>query len=613
MEPVLRTHFNQCLPAFSSSNKDTTPYYQPGWKPVKSLADNPYQFHDSCPEPWHYEEPMSVSEGFLPYGGGGYIAKLGYDASTALRVKQGIEKNGWIDENSAVVIVEFVVFEAANLLLSNVMLMLEKYDSGMGKTSIYVIPELLFPTSGSAVQTFYRVCILLWLIIILVLLVIEIVRCFKRGRAYFKSFFSWVTMLQILSSSCAVLVVFVKENSLKAFLQRIRDNPFGDWIAYPFFAWSSFQEVILSIAVVTTTINCLKLIQINRHVHVMKWTLQSACRYLCSFAIVIMLLVLAFAQLGTLLFGAEDEEYATLYYSLRTVLKMGIGIGKIQFSKMNGSAESEVFAPIFLIACMLSMTIIFANTFIAILDDAFHEASGREYPGDEPGAYMKSFLVNRVRKASTLSVKRAFRKSKFRKSIRRKYTPQPSKRELKQSMENVAPQEERAKLAETESLLSYESLCPQSDFEKIPRMQTTPASPTNRRNENDEVKILNTGCAQAKMNASFKPPLTDEELLLSDIAKIMKTVRSDFTRCLWEGEEWYNDSRSSFSSSDDSFADLHKSASMFSLIQTCQKDAPYIQTWSYVRGMKRNQGKTIRPTLRSHTQSYTMVLADNYV
>lgn len=613
MEPVLRTHFNQCLPAFSSSNKDTTPYYKPGWKPIKTLAGVPDQFQHSCPEPWHYEEPMSVSEVFLPYGGGGYIAKLGYDTFTALRVKQSIEKHGWIDEKSAVVLVEFVVFEPANLLLSNIMLMLEKYDSGMRKTSIHVIPELLFPTSGSAVQTFYRVCILLWLIIILVLLVLEIVRCVKRGRAYFKSFFSWVTMLQVLSSSCAVLIVFVKENSLKAFLQQIRDNPFGDWIAYQFFAWSSFQEVILSITVVTTTINCLKLIQINRHVHVMKWTLQSACRYLCSFAIVITMLVLAFAQLGTLLFGAEDGEYATFYYSLRTVLKMGIGIGKIQFSKMNGSVESEVFAPIFLIGCMLSMTIIFANTFIAILDDAFHEASGREYPGDELGAYLKSYLVNRVRKKSTLSVKKAFRKSAFRKSIRRKYSSQPLNRELQRTMkDHVVPLEERAKLAETESLLSSESLLPETNFEKQLPIQATLACPINGKNENEKMKVLNASCDHAKMRATFTPQLTDEDLLLSDIAKIMRTVRSDFTRCLWEDEEWYN-SRSSFSSSDDSFADLNKSASILSLIQTCQKDAPHIQTWSYVRGMEKNQSKTVRRKRRSYTQSSTKVLAENYV
>lgn len=611
---MLRTHFNQCLSDFSASNKDTTPYYQPGWKPIKNFAENPYQFQDSCPEPWHYEEPMSVSEVFLPYGGGGYIAKLGYDVPTALRVKKSIEENDWIDEKSAVVIVEFVVFEPANLLLSNVVLMLEKYASGLRKTSIDVIPEHIFPSSGSAVRTFYRMSILLWFIIILVFLVIEIVRCFKQGRAYFKSFFSWVTILQILSSSCAVLIVFVKENSLKTFLQRIRDNPFGDWITYQFFAWSSFQEVILSITVVTTTINCLKLMQINRHVHVMKWTLQSACRYLCSFAIVIMMLVLAFAQLGTLFFGAEDGEYATLYYSLRTVLKMGIGIGKIQFSKMNGSVESTVFAPIFMMACMLSMTIIFANTFIAILDDAFHEASGREYAEEELGAYMKSYFVNRVRKTSSRPAKRGFRKSVFRKSIRRKYTLQHPKRELQRPMEDhVAPQNERAMLAETESLLSYESLCPHKDFERIGYIQTTQASPANRRTENEVMEVLDTGCADTKTEEfSLKPLPTEEELLLSDIAKIMKTVRSDFTRCLWEEEEWYN-SRSSFSSCDDSFAELDESASILSLIQTCQKDAPHIQTWSYVRGMERNQGKPIRRTLRRHTQSYTKVLAESYV
>lgn len=616
VEPVLRTHFNQCVSDFSHSNKDTTPYYEPGWKPA--IAETPHDHHDSCPEPWQYEEPYSVSEIFLPYGGGGYIAKLGYDAATALMVKESIKEYNWIDENSAAVVVEFVVFEPANLLLCHVMLLLEKFPSGMRRTSIDVSPEYIFPSSGSAVRTFYRVSILLWFITILVLLVIEIVRCFKQGRAYFKSFFSWVSMLQILSSSCAVLIVFVKENSLKTFLQRIRDNPFGDWSAYDLVVWSSFQEVILSITVVTTTINCLKLIQINRHVHVMKWTLQSAFRYLCSFAVIIMMLALAFAQLGTLLFGSADEEYATLYFALRTVLKMAIGIGKIQFSRMSGGGESEVFAPVFLMACMLSMTIIFVNTFIAILDAAFHEASGREYSGEELGTYMKNCLINRIKKTKSSSVKRVFRKSPFRRSIRRKYTIQPPKRELQQTTEDrVAPQKERAKLAESESLSSYESLGLHEGFERIANTKTTQASSTDRKTNGTGMEVLDANCAEDSENGFLKnkeffckTPPTEEEHLLSDVAKIMKTVRSDFTRCLWEDKEWYN-SRSSFSSGDDSFEELYRSGSMRSLIQPYNREVSNNQTWSYVRDIEKNQGKSYYCTLRR--KSHTEVLSESYV
>lgn len=563
---------------------------------------------------------------FLPYGGGGYVAKLGYDAATALIVKETLEENGWIDEMSAAVIVKFVVFEPANLLLSDVMLLLEKFPSGMRRTSIDVVPEYIFPSSGSTVRTFYRVSILLWFITILVLLFIEIVRCFKHGRAYFKSFFSWVSMLQILSSSCTVLVVFVKENSLKKFLRRIRDNPYGDWSAYALVGWSSFQEVILSIAVVTTTINCLKLIQLNRHVHVMKWTLQSAYRYLCSFFVIIMMLAFAFAQLGTLLFGHADEEYATLYHALRTVLKMAIGIGKIQFTKMNGgSGESEVFAPIFLMGCMLSMTIIFVNTFIAILDDAFHQAKGKKYSGEELGPYLKRCLIKRIRETNSNSIKRVFRKSPFRRSIRRKYKIQPPTRELQRLKEDyVASQIERPRLAETESLSSYESLSLHEGFESI---ATTHASQVDRKTEGAGMEVLDANWATERdkeiVNCKdfyLEASPSEEENLLSDVAKIIRTIRSDFTRCLWEDEEWYNsreneewhNSHSSFSSCGDSFADMNESPSILNLIQPCKQEVSTYQTWSYVRSMEKNQEERIYRTVVK-CQSYTTAKGESCV
>ena len=572
---------------------------------------------------------MSVREMFLPYGGGGYVAKLGYDAATALIVKESLEENSWIDEMSAAVIVQFVVFEPANLLLSDVMLLLEKFPSGMRRTSIDVVPEYIFPSSGSAVRTFYRVSILLWFITILVLLFIEIVRCFKHGRAYFRKFFSWVSMLQILSSSSAVLIVFVKENSLKNFLQRIRDNPFGDWSAYELVGWSSFQEFILSIAVVTTTINCLKLIQLNRHVHVMKWTLQSAYRYLCSFSVVVMMLALAFAQLGTLLFGQADEEYATLYYALRTVLKMAIGVGKIQFTKMSGgSGESEVFAPIFLMGCMLSMTIIFVNTFIAILDDAFHQAKGKEYSGEELGPYLKSCLIKHIRETNSNSVKRVFRKSPFRRSIRRKYRIQPPKRELQRPKEDyAAPQKERPRLAKSESLSSYESLSLHEGFESITNTQTTQASHADRKIEGAGMEVLHTKCGgecdkEMLNNQEFylDASPSEEENLLSDVAKIIKTIRSDFTKCLWEDEEWYNSredeewhkSRSSCSSRGDSFADMNESPSILNLVQPCKEVVSNNQTWSYIRSMEKNQDKRIYRTIVKR-QIYTEVLGESFV
>ena len=401
-----------------------------------------------CSEHWQYaKSKLSIGKHLLPYTDGGYIAKLGYDVDAALKVKQSIEYNHWIDEKSAVVLIEFVVFEPANLLLSNVMIVYEKLVTGMRRKRIDVVPEYIFPSSGSSLRDFYRLCILLWSTIILLLVILEVVKIFNHGCGYFKTFFNWISFLQLSSSSCAVLLVFLKDNGLRDFLQTIRDDPFGSWSAYELIKWGSIAEVILSVTVVITTIKCLKLIQFNRHIHVMKWTLEAAYRYLCSYSCIILILSLAFANLGTLLFGSKDEEYATLYNSFGSVLKMAIGIGKMR-SKLGGGSQLQLFAPIFLMACMLSMTIIFTDTFIAILNEAYYEASGREHPGEELGVYMKQRFNDVIKRRSR---KPSFRKS-FQSSIRRKSTsPQFPRCEIQRW--NVY---DEAQLAETESLLSYE-------------------------------------------------------------------------------------------------------------------------------------------------------------
>ena len=363
-------------------------------------------------------------------------------------------------------LIEFVVFEPANLLLSSVTIVYEKLVTGMRTKRIDIVSEYIFPSSGSSLREFYRLCILLWSIIILLLVILEAVKVFKHGFGYFKTFFNWISFLQLSSSSCAVLLVCLKDNGLRDFLQTIRDDPFGSWSAYELIKWASIGEVILSVTIVITTIKCLKLIKFNRHVHVMKWTLEAAYRYLCSFSFVILILALAFAHLGTLLFGSKDEEYATLYNSLRSVLKMAIGIGKLR-SKLGGGSQLQLFAPIFLMACMLSMTIIFTDTFVAILNKAYYEASGREYPGEELGVYIKQRFKDGIKRSSR---KPPFRKS-FQSSIRRKRTsPKFPKCEIQTiNVNDEACHVRRAQLPETESLLSYEISYGKDDV-NIPRV-----------------------------------------------------------------------------------------------------------------------------------------------
>ena len=608
---MLSGYFKRCLSDLSDSNKDTTPFYNPGWIPIKNSngEKNTNQSYKFCPQPWRYAESIRMNKHLLPYGSGGYIAKLGYDTDTALKVKQNVEQEYWIDDKSAVVSVEFVVFEPANLLLSNVMIIFEKLVTGMRRKRIDVVLECIFPSSGSSLRDFYRLCILLWSIVILVLLIFEVVRVIRNGCGYFKKFFNWISLFQLLSSSCAMLMVLLKENSLRDFLRQIRDDPFGSWNAYNLAKLSSIEEVILSVTVVMTTIKCLKLIQINRHIHVMKWALEAAYRYLCSFTIVVLILALAFAHLGTLLFGSKDEEYATLYNSFGTVLQMAIGVGKLR-SKLGGGSELQLLAPIFLMACMLSLTIVFTDTFIAILDEAYHQSSGREHPGEELGEYMKQYVVNGIKQ----SVRRRLFKKSFQSTIRKKSSTEQfsiQSRNIEAAMQETI----RAKLAETESLLSSEGSSVNVDLQATQRKATT-HSDINGIETSVSGAIydenIEDGSVTDYNEYRFKIPLTEEDLLLCDIRDAMENARTEFSKYLCKSPKEYVSSRSSLSSCDESFDEWGGSTSIQSLLDCCEPDYFNNQRSKFVCGSPhKSQGNVTLNVLRRYGHTYIEVPQDS--
>ena len=571
---------------------------------------------------------MNKDELLLSYGDDGYIAKVGYDAYTALNVKRSLEKFDWIDERSSAVIVEFLVFEPAEMLLSDVMFVFERLTTGGRKKTIDVVPVCIFPSSGSAILLFYHVCILFWSIITLVLFVLEIVQVFKQGCVYFKRFFNWISLLQLLSSACAMLLVFLKKHDLTNFLQRIREDPFGFWSTSELVKWETIENVVLSITVVMTTIKCLKLIQINRHVHVMKLTLEAACRYLYSFFFIVLILALAFAQLGYMLFGTMDEEYSTLYYSLSSVFQMAIGIGKMR-SKLGGGPTSQVFAPIFLMACMLSLTIIFTDTFIAILDEAYRQANSEKHAGEDLGEYIKE-CIKKGLKRSVQKTKKSFLRPLRRKSStaaipeheinpRKSDATKLAEAEPLLSYESILLEEKgvveetnRAKLAETESLLSDGMLSNNDDVDIQPANRRASINTSLEKNTSEDAKDQTFNDTITKQSRYYFSP-TKEDILLSDVKEAMEFTRSELETYLWKNDFDYTSSLSSFSSDNDSFGKWDDCSSLFGHYRGDSDSDNNQVSKLYVRCSPKNQGKLSLGVLRRYGHTYIESSQDSYV
>ena len=111
-----------CYYDYSPEIEDTTELSLPGWRPLPLNASWPKALR-ICPKPWRYQTAETldtdpVKAVYNTYGGGGYVAVLGYDEQTARGVLDETIGHGWLDRNTRSVIVEFAAFNFNTNLIS---------------------------------------------------------------------------------------------------------------------------------------------------------------------------------------------------------------------------------------------------------------------------------------------------------------------------------------------------------------------------------------------------------------------------------------------------------------------------------------------------------------
>ena len=115
------------------------------------------------------------------YEGGGYVAKLGYNEKTAVRVLNELVPIGWIDWQTSAVILEFTVFNTNLNLAAAVSYFYEVLPTG-GPTRYIRIETLpLFSTEEGAYE-FVLMCQLVFLVMVVGYLVVEGLELYRQKK-----------------------------------------------------------------------------------------------------------------------------------------------------------------------------------------------------------------------------------------------------------------------------------------------------------------------------------------------------------------------------------------------------------------------------------------------
>lgn len=403
-EPALARKFSRCLPFYTTKVENVAPYNRPGWNPVQNATVfyTDFELEKECPRPWRYRAPedlnmRSFGGVMATFVGGGYIADLGYNSHSAMRVTKLLEDDVWIDDRTVAVFVEFTIFEPSSSLFSAIKLLFERSPIGGSLATVAIKTLSLYASPNPDSRKLSQICQLLLMIMIIVFIFAEIGKLRREKLSYFKQLWNWLELLQLSSTICALVFFFLKESKTSQFVKTLQENPFKTSSIDNIEFMSDLETYLLSFVIFIVTVKFLRLIKFNRHVCQVLGTLQRSAMQVLSFMIVFVTILLAYTQVGFLVFSSDVDSYRSFYSSLRAMLLLLFG-GDMHFHELRST--SRIIAPAFLFGYLLTMLMVLLNMFLAILNDSYYEVKnvdqGEAFADAELGAFMVDYAKQKI-------------------------------------------------------------------------------------------------------------------------------------------------------------------------------------------------------------------------
>ncbi|XP_031571405.1 polycystic kidney disease protein 1-like 2 isoform X3 [Actinia tenebrosa] len=376
--PNFTSTLNPCVPQYSFKAEDKTLYNLPGWFP---LTDNETKFFSEfelfkiCPRPWRYRTATDLHN--LPfqgekdlYGGGGYIADLGYTQGSALRVLENLQSNSWIDEKTRAIFVEFLVFEPSSSFFSAVTYLYEKPSMGGAVTYTSVKTMSLYGARSHGLQSLYAICELVIILIVIYFVIAELIKVYRQRWAYFKCPWTWVEITQVLAAMATIVLSIFRRYHATQLVNKVHKNPFKTSSFHYVVMWSEVEGALMAILIFIITIKLLRILKFNQHISVLAKSMAKCGEKLVSYSVVFLVAFLAFAQVAVLVFGSTVPSYSSVVQVFRSQFSMFVG-GETDYQSLKEA--NGILGPIYFFVFMTAMATILINMFLAILNEAYRE------------------------------------------------------------------------------------------------------------------------------------------------------------------------------------------------------------------------------------------------
>ncbi|XP_038044344.1 polycystic kidney disease protein 1-like 1 isoform X2 [Patiria miniata] len=314
---------------------------------------------------------------FGSYEGDGYVVSLNSSREGTRNQLAFLQNNSWIDDQTRAVIVEFTIYNAPTNLYTSVAFLAELPGTG----AVHPFPKIesvLLYRYETVYDYLIMCCELLFLLLVAVSCKREVQKLVKIRAAFFKSTWSWMEMGMIILSLTYFAMYVCRFMYVNSATQHLRETYLEEFVDFSLLAyWDQILKDLLASLIFLSSVKFLRVLRFNQTVALFGAVIDEAIKEILTFALYLLVLEMAFACLGVLLFSTHFYPLKHLYISSTLLNSMVMG-RPLDYGDL--AAEFPILWYLFYFAYVFSMIIFMAGLIKAILCHSYRQVKQRQVP-----------------------------------------------------------------------------------------------------------------------------------------------------------------------------------------------------------------------------------------
>ncbi|NXN97253.1 PKD1 protein, partial [Rhinopomastus cyanomelas] len=377
----------------------STADYGAGWQRAAGNATAAWSYSPpDLPGVWYW--------GYISlYDSSGYVQELGASLEESRAQLSFLQQHTWIDNMSRVVFVELVQYNPSVDLHAAITLQLEFLGAGQAVAAVTISPfPLLRLSQGVTLQLLMMVFLMMFVVYFVVS---EALSIKKEGRAYFTLWGNYGQWVFILLTTSTVVVLLSQATLADQQWLKFLNNRRGFTNFYQVAFLHSIFSTLAASLLFLLTVQAAQQLRFVRQWSVFGKTFQKSLKELAAAGLVFAVLILAYAQLGFLLFSSSSESFRSVSSSLLLLLAMLRG----SVSLRPGPAEPSGLSSLFCASYVVLEAWLVLRLFAAVLGHSYREMHSELFrPAFEPQDYeMVELFVRRLKMWMGFSKAKEFR------------------------------------------------------------------------------------------------------------------------------------------------------------------------------------------------------------